>query len=158
MKYEKTDKLLKQINACLVRKNKHEVWRLPNGKMFIKACTPSDINADNNSFRRLNNLLYGRKEFEEGERREKKLKSEKVEEKIPFNQIIINSKFAAETLNQQIIDAYKIELENLKLLLQEKDHKLAEYENKILKIEHSKIYKLLKIIEKILIIPLYRTL
>ena len=46
---EKVDGLLKSIGAVLKRRKKHEVWQLPDGGMFTRACTPSDIRADNNN-------------------------------------------------------------------------------------------------------------
>lgn len=37
--------LLKESGAELVRKKRHEVWKLPNGKIFVRSITPSDKKA-----------------------------------------------------------------------------------------------------------------
>lgn len=49
--------LLREHGAVLVRSNKHEVWRLPNGQKFTRATTPSDYHADDNNLSDLRELL-----------------------------------------------------------------------------------------------------
>lgn len=46
---DKVDGLLKSLGAVLKRRKKHEVWELPGGQNFTRACTPSDIRADSNN-------------------------------------------------------------------------------------------------------------
>lgn len=71
------DDLLAQSGATLQRNKRHEVWRLPNGKAFTRATTPSDARAEKNQASDLRNLLgvSGRgKPAANGERRVKKPK------------------------------------------------------------------------------------
>lgn len=53
--------LLKEHGARLTRTKRHLVYKFPDGKMFTKACTPSDFRAENNQLRDLKKLLglYG---------------------------------------------------------------------------------------------------
>lgn len=53
---EAVNRLLKSSGAFLKRRNNHEVWQLPNGHNFVRACTPSDHRADQNN---LSNLKHG---------------------------------------------------------------------------------------------------
>lgn len=69
----KVDELLKESGAVLIRRKKHEIWRLPNGKNFVRSKTPSSRNTDKNSFSDLRNLLgVDEERGKEGERRSKK--------------------------------------------------------------------------------------
>jgi hypothetical protein len=52
-----TDRLLKTCGATLARRTKHEVWRLPNGRTFVRAATPSDRRAGRNQLAMLRKLL-----------------------------------------------------------------------------------------------------
>ncbi len=74
---EQVAELLNRDGAVLARKNKHEVWKLSNGKSFTRACTPGTFSSD------LNNLSDLRKALDingvrglPGERRERKQKSD----------------------------------------------------------------------------------
>lgn len=49
--------VLKENNAILVRRNKHEIWKLPNGKTFTVSTTSSDRNVEKVQIRLLNKLL-----------------------------------------------------------------------------------------------------
>lgn len=51
------DELLKRAGAVMVRSKKHEVWTLPNGSTFVRACTPSDQRADHNNLSDLKRVL-----------------------------------------------------------------------------------------------------
>jgi hypothetical protein len=72
---KRTDALLAEHGAELVRRDNHEVWRLPNGHNFVRACTPSDRNADLNGYCDLRRLLNAAPpdRGQPGERRERKM-------------------------------------------------------------------------------------
>ncbi len=48
---------LKRAGAVLVRAKNHQVWRLPNGRRFVIAQTPSDVRAVKNQAAVLRRLL-----------------------------------------------------------------------------------------------------
>jgi hypothetical protein len=48
---------LKQCGAVLLRQRTHEVWRLPNGRRFVRSVSPSDRYAFRNQERELSKLL-----------------------------------------------------------------------------------------------------
>lgn len=48
---------LTNCGAILIRSNKHEVWKLTNGKVFTIGKTPGDRNAEKVQLRLLNKLL-----------------------------------------------------------------------------------------------------
>jgi hypothetical protein len=50
-------KMLKDSGAVLVRRKRHAIWRLPNGKNFVAPKTPSDHRVAQNNIRDLNKLL-----------------------------------------------------------------------------------------------------
>jgi hypothetical protein len=56
------DQMLQQSGAVLVRANKHEVYRLPNGKKFTKSSTPSDHRAALNQAADLRRLIGDRQQ------------------------------------------------------------------------------------------------
>jgi hypothetical protein len=51
------DQMLKESGAVLVRNNKHEVYRLPNGKKFTRSNTPSDVRTARNQASDLRRLI-----------------------------------------------------------------------------------------------------
>ena len=51
------DRLLEESGAVLVRQNKHYVYRLPNGRSFVKSKTPSDHRGAHNSLQDLRRML-----------------------------------------------------------------------------------------------------
>lgn len=70
------DKVRGELAACgalLVRRNKHEVWRLPDGQNFVIAVSSSDQRAEANNLARLKRAL-GQQKFATtvGERRRPK--------------------------------------------------------------------------------------
>ncbi len=48
---------LKEVGAIFLRRNKHEVWKLPNGKRFTISTSSSDRNAQKEQFSLLYKLL-----------------------------------------------------------------------------------------------------
>jgi len=48
---------LKRCGAVLVRQRKHQIWRLPNGRNFVMAATPSDWRAAQKQIHDLRRLL-----------------------------------------------------------------------------------------------------
>lgn len=54
---DKVKELLKEHGAVLIRKKKHEVWRLPNGKNFVIAQSASDYRAEMNNLSDLRKML-----------------------------------------------------------------------------------------------------
>lgn len=51
------ERLLQERGAVLVRQGNHNVYKLPNGKMFTRAKTPSDVRSAHNSLRDLRHCL-----------------------------------------------------------------------------------------------------
>ena len=49
--------LIVQHGGVLRRKKKHEVWQFPNGRVFVRAATPSDHRADANNLSDLRKIL-----------------------------------------------------------------------------------------------------
>jgi len=70
---EKVAALLKEHEAELVRNRTHQIWRLPNGRLFVQSNTPSDRNAERNSITHLRRLLGIKRKGGDGVRRERKL-------------------------------------------------------------------------------------
>jgi hypothetical protein len=65
--------LLKECGAVMLRKSKHEIWRLPNGQKFIVPISPSDKRTEANQLSDLKRLLgITKHETTVGERREKR--------------------------------------------------------------------------------------
>lgn len=54
--------LLKTHGAVLERKNKHPVWRFPDGRIFVHSSTPSDVRAERNNLSNLRKLLGVKRE------------------------------------------------------------------------------------------------
>lgn len=52
-----TRRLIDEHKGVLVRQNKHEIWRFPNGKQVVLASTPSDLRAAANKLSVLRNAL-----------------------------------------------------------------------------------------------------
>ena len=48
---------LKRAGAVLVRQRKHQIWRLPDGRNFVMAATPSDGRATANQVQQLRRML-----------------------------------------------------------------------------------------------------
>ena len=48
---------LKRAGAVLVRQKNHQIWRLPNGRNYVMAHTPSDGRAGRNQAAVLRRLL-----------------------------------------------------------------------------------------------------
>lgn len=68
-------KILRDHGAVLVRQKKHQVWKFPDGKVYVQASTPSDQRAAANQLSKLRNMLglHGERGIP-GDRREKVLK------------------------------------------------------------------------------------
>lgn len=45
--------LLDRLGAVLVRHKRHEIWRLPDGRIHTRSCTPSDHHSDLNNLKDL---------------------------------------------------------------------------------------------------------
>ena len=57
---EETERLLEESGAVLIRQSRHLVYRLPNGKIFVAAKTPSDpVRAAKNNLSDLRRALGG---------------------------------------------------------------------------------------------------
>lgn len=54
---ERVYSLLSSVGAVLKRRKNHEVWQLPNGKNFVRSCTPSDVRGDLNNLSDLKHAL-----------------------------------------------------------------------------------------------------
>lgn len=67
--------LLREHRATLVRTKRHLVYKFPDGKTFVQACTPSDVHALDNQLRDLKRLLgINGDRGTPGERRERKIR------------------------------------------------------------------------------------
>ena len=53
------NRLLNSSGAVLVRQTKHAVYKLPNGRIFVESCTPSDSKAEYNNLSVLRRILRG---------------------------------------------------------------------------------------------------
>lgn len=89
---QQVDDLLKRTGAVLVRQGKHLVYRLPNGKTFVRSTTSSDRNSAHADLTELRRALDIKNEGGgEGERRKKvyrakpKPKVEKFDPQASFN-------------------------------------------------------------------------
>lgn len=51
------ERALREAGAVLVRRKRHNVWRLPSGRMFVSAQSPSDRRAEHNALRDLRAAL-----------------------------------------------------------------------------------------------------
>lgn len=73
---EEVVQTLREHGAVMVRQTKHQVWKLPDGKTFVVASTPSDVRADKNSLAILRNTLgiNDPTRGQDGERRERSRK------------------------------------------------------------------------------------
>lgn len=85
-------RLLEESGAVLLRSKKHQVWQLPNGKKFVRSQTPSDQHSDRNNFSDLRRVLgiVDETRGQEGERREKKLKTKKSDAVPQYKQNVNN--------------------------------------------------------------------
>ena len=54
---ERVYNLLASAGAVMKRRKNHEVWGLPNGRTFVRACTSSDIRSDLNNLSDLKHAL-----------------------------------------------------------------------------------------------------
>lgn len=69
------DRILKEYRATMVRHKKHQVWRFPDGRIYVQASTPSDFRSAGNNLRDLRKMLgLGKERGKPGERREKAVK------------------------------------------------------------------------------------
>lgn len=67
------EQLLKEHNAVLVRKRKHQVWKFPDGRIFVCPSTPSnEYTGDRKQLSNLRHILGLVTVHEEGQRRVKK--------------------------------------------------------------------------------------
>lgn len=71
-KREEVNRILGERGAVLARKRKHEVWKFPDGKTFIRGSTTSDRNSEENNLADLRKLLGITPEHRPGTRRAKK--------------------------------------------------------------------------------------
>jgi hypothetical protein len=71
-KRDEVNKLLAERGAVLARKRKHEIWKFPDGRTFVRASTTSDRNSEENNLSDLRKLLGIQPEHKEGVRRAKK--------------------------------------------------------------------------------------
>lgn len=70
---DRVTELLEEHKAELVRNHKHQIWRLPNGRTFVRSNTPSDRNSHHNDISDLRRLLGIKRKGGDGIRRERKL-------------------------------------------------------------------------------------
>lgn len=54
---EQTLKMLKEAGAVLTRQKTHEIWRLPDGRTFVRSKTPSSPLTHDNEFAMLKRVL-----------------------------------------------------------------------------------------------------
>lgn len=65
-------KLLKDAGAVLDRTANHNVWKLPDGRIFVQAKTPSDSHTSRNSLTDLRKLLGLKREVHKNPGRKRK--------------------------------------------------------------------------------------
>ena len=66
------EELLKQHGAKLVRHKKHQVWRFPDGRVYVMSSTPSDYRAEDNNLRDLRRMLGIEREIRKNPLRQEK--------------------------------------------------------------------------------------
>lgn len=127
----KIEQLLKESGAVLVRRKKHEVWRLPNGKIFVRSKTPSSRNTDKKSYSDLRNLLgiVDENRGKEGERRPKKTGGGRAEN---FNyrksiNTALADKLSSNGVLEEVLKREIRVLENQNKLLAEEVEKLCVF-------------------------------
>ena len=75
---DKITELFRQHGCTLKRHKRHEVWNLPNGRVFTRPKTPSDHRADENNLTDLKRELgLTKRTATIGERRKRKAKSKR---------------------------------------------------------------------------------
>ena len=57
MRQNRLDDALRDAGAVLVRTNKHRIYRLPNGRTYVRSGSSSDHRAEMNGLRDLARLL-----------------------------------------------------------------------------------------------------
>ena len=112
---------LKSIGAKLLRAKKHQIWQLPNGQKFVRACTPSDQRGDQNNLTELKHAagLLDPERGQAGERRERKHKPGRMETSRTIHAAPV-SDFAAKLSMSGAIEAgLRSEIESLNRQLAE---------------------------------------
>lgn len=127
----KVEDLLKQSGAVLIRSKRHQVWRLSNGKTFVRSKTPSSRNTDKKIYADLRNLLGIRDETrgQAGQRRPKKTGG-KRSEVFDYNRNVNTALADQLSLNGILEEALKQKiqiLENQNKLLAEEVEKLCVF-------------------------------
>ena len=84
---EQANKILRDVGAILLRKKKHEVYQLPDGRRFVRSSTPGCVSSSDNNLAELKTALglHNEQRGAEGERREKKAKRQKAVERARFD-------------------------------------------------------------------------
>ena len=59
MKRTKVSDELQRLGAVLIRTKKHDVWRLPDGRRFVVAQSPSDARSEANTLADLRRVTRG---------------------------------------------------------------------------------------------------
>lgn len=78
---EQTLKMLKEAGAVLTRQKTHEIWRLPDGRTFVRSKTPSSPLTHDNEFAMLKRILGVKTEKpakQEGHTRSRKARKQRV--------------------------------------------------------------------------------
>ena len=120
----KVEELLKESGAILVRSKKHQIWKLPNGKTFVRAKTSSCKFEEKKSYNELRNLLglVDENRGQAGERRAKKNGNGRTES-FQYNRNINTSLADKLSLNGVLEETLRKQIEVLenqnKLLIEE---------------------------------------
>lgn len=59
MRINKVTATLQSHQAEVVRRTKHIIWKLPNGRIFVQPGTPSDWRAEKNQLSVIRRLVQG---------------------------------------------------------------------------------------------------
>lgn len=111
----KVEELLKESGAVLARSRKHQIWKLPNGKTFVRANTPSCRYEEKRSYNELRNLLglVDETRGQAGERRPKRNGNGRAEN-FHYNRNINTSLADKLSLNGVLEETLRKQIEVLK--------------------------------------------
>lgn len=129
---DRVNKLLSQAGAVLLRKRKHEIWRLPNGQNFVRASTSSDQRAEHNNLSDLRHTLGAVKSTAtQGERRPKRLKRGAAPAKTQYKRVETLSLAQSLRMAGLTDDALRDRMAEMETRMRELEQRLEAAENHI---------------------------
>lgn len=135
---DQVNHLLRESGARLIRDRKHEVWRLPNGRNFVRAKTTSDCRSERNNLSDLRRALGIEVERgQPGERREKVYRPKQRPSREFFEKPVNNGladqlrlKGVAESALREELELVQFENASLKEQLEEAAEEIEQLESR----------------------------